>query len=199
MACLYESAYDPAYTYIAQDGESDIAFLSKLCHDACISLKATNNILVLFDQAAKGAISPVLEIIRGDLTYTNWRLMSGEAGTNYTSCRVSYIDPEKGNIEGLAFAEGFKDGRKGDRRLEISAKIYSKKEAEELAKMKLYSANKHGLSAQFSFPGDPALVAGTKVFLSGWGIWDGENIIKRAEHSIGSQGYITRIDLRRTG
>lgn len=52
MVCMYESAADPFYDRVEQIKTSDIEFLSTLCHNAGISLKATNRILVLFDQAA---------------------------------------------------------------------------------------------------------------------------------------------------
>ena len=50
MACMYLSNSDPSYSRVEQYKQSDIAFLSKLCHEAGISLKATNNLIVLFDQ-----------------------------------------------------------------------------------------------------------------------------------------------------
>lgn len=64
MACLYESASDPYYERVEQYKVSDIKFLSQLCHDAGISLKATNNILVLFDQADYEAKDPTFTVKR---------------------------------------------------------------------------------------------------------------------------------------
>ena len=42
MQCLYEAAADPFYKRLEQLKTSDIQFLSKLCKDAGISLKATD-------------------------------------------------------------------------------------------------------------------------------------------------------------
>lgn len=50
MTCMYLSNSDPFYGRVEQYKQSDIAFLSKLCHEAGISLKATNNLIVLFDR-----------------------------------------------------------------------------------------------------------------------------------------------------
>lgn len=50
MACMFLATKDPSYSRVEQRKQSDIAFLSKLCHEAGISLKATNNLIVLFDQ-----------------------------------------------------------------------------------------------------------------------------------------------------
>ena len=50
MTCMFLANSDPSYGRVEQYKQSDIAFLSKLCHEAGISLKATNNLIVLFDQ-----------------------------------------------------------------------------------------------------------------------------------------------------
>ena len=52
MACLYLVDQDPEYQRTEQFKTSDIAFLSGLCHGAGLSLKVTNHMLVVFDQAS---------------------------------------------------------------------------------------------------------------------------------------------------
>ncbi len=52
LSLMWEAAADPFYSRIEQVQTSDIAFLTKLCQNAGISLKATGQLLVLFDQAA---------------------------------------------------------------------------------------------------------------------------------------------------
>ena len=123
MRCMYESAYDPFYKRVEQRQESDIEFLSRLSHNAGISLKATNRIIVLFDQ-------------------------------------VTY-------------------------------------EAKTLAEKLLRLYNKYATSAIFTFPGNPALVAGITVELKGWGAFDGKYIITQAVHRVDDSGYTTQIKLRR--
>ena len=80
MTCMFESANDPYYARVEQISMSDIAFLSKLCHDAGISLKVTNKIMVLFDQAAYEAKPEVVTITRG-----------AELIPNISSCQVQLI------------------------------------------------------------------------------------------------------------
>lgn len=112
LGCFYEAAADPFYKRVEQLRTSDISFLSKLCQDAGISLKATDSQLVLFDQAAYEAKPPVMTIKRADAAkplaglYTKYKLSAGAAGTQYASCRVSYVDPSNGTcVEGTAQAE----------------------------------------------------------------------------------------------
>jgi len=197
MACLYESAADPSYERVEQYQESDIAFLSRLCHDAGISLKATNNIIVLFDQATYEAKPAVTTIKRGS-GYKKYKLSVGEADAQYSSCRVSYVDPGTGKcIEATAYVEDYKADRKNNQQLEIRAKVASIAAAKALAEKRLRLHNKYSKTATFTLPGNPDLVAGVTVMLSGWGAWDGKYIIKQAKHSVDSGGYEVQIRLRR--
>lgn len=161
MACLYESASDPYYERVEQYKVSDIKFLSQLCHDAGISLKATNNILVLFDQADYEAKDPTFTVKRGSGSYTKYDLSVGTADTKYTSCRVRYADPATGQvIEGTAYAEDYKADSKNNQQLEVTAKVASIAEAQTLAAKQLRLHNKYSRTATFTFPGDPSKVAG---------------------------------------
>ena len=180
MTCMYESAYDPFYKRVEQVDASDIDFLSRLCHDAGISLKATSSILVFFDQVAYEAKSPVITIQKGKAGgYTKYKLDVGAADSQYSSCRVSYVDPATGKC------------------IEATAKVSNKDEAKTLAEKHLRLHNKYCKSATFTFPGNPALVAGVTVELKGWGAFDGKYIITQAVHTAGKSGYTTQIKLRR--
>lgn len=198
MLCMFESAADPFYERLEQLKTSDIEFLSQLCHDAGISLKATNNILVLFDQAEYENQPPVMTIKRGVRGYTKWKLSSSTADTQYTSCRVSYVDPETGKcVEGIAKVEDYDDDAKDNQQLEVTAKVSSVGEAKTLAEKHLRLHNKYAKTASFTLPGEPDLVAGVTVTLEGWGAWDGKYIVSQAKHAAGNTGYTTQIQLRK--
>ncbi|MBQ7391126.1 MAG: hypothetical protein IJV73_00420, partial [Clostridia bacterium] len=136
-------------------------------------------------------------IERGDGTYSKWKLGSGEADTKYASCRVSYTDPETGDVlEAIAYAEGYDESDEGNQQYEVVEKIDSISEAQERAAMHLRLKNKYEYTASFTFPGDPTLLAGNTVELKGWGAWDGKYIIKQAKHTVSKSGYTTQISLR---
>lgn len=197
MSCMYESAIDPYYARIEQVTMSDIAFLKQLCQNAGISLKATNKIIVLFDQATYEAKPAVFTIKKGSGVYTKYKLRSGAADKEYASCRVSYIDPlSKETIQAAAYVEDYNPKDKNNQRLEITAKVNSIGEAQTLARKMLRLKNKYEYTAIFTLPGNPDLLAGVTVMLSGWGAWDGKYIIKQAKHSISKSGYSTQIRLR---
>lgn len=195
LVCLFESDSDPFYERVEQRKTSDSAFLAKLCKDAGISLKATNGALVLFDQAKYEAQAPVLTIRKGAKGgYISASLTTGAADHQYGSCRVSYVDPGSGKcIEGVYSSSEEQTGQC----LEISAKVKDEGEAKALAEKRLRLHNKLTRFAAFTFPGNPALVAGVTVQLEGWGGWDGKYIVKQAVHTVNSSGYTTKITTRR--
>lgn len=208
LSCLYEAAADPFYKRTEQVKTSDIAFLSRLCKDAGISMKATDSQLVLFDQAAYEAMPPVMTIKMADIgspgdnttplagAYAKYRLSAGAAATQYASCRVSYVDPSTGKcIEGTAQAED-SDAESGQC-LEVSAKVGSIGEARALARKLLRLHNKLERTAVITLPGNPALVAGVTVTLEGWGGWSGKYIISQARHTVSASGYTVQVRLRR--
>jgi len=194
MTCMFESDVNPYYVRVEQYQTSNIAFLSALCHNAGLSLKVTNSMIVIFKQEAYEAKSPVVTISKGDGTYEKYKLSMGSADTQYGSCRVTYVDPAGGCIVGTATADS-KDSKSGQC-LEISSKVSSVAEANTLAAKMLRLHNKYEKSAQFTLPGNPTLVAGLTVVLKGWGGWNGKYIIKTAKHTV-SNGYTTQITLRR--
>jgi phage protein D len=195
MSCMYESANNPTYKRREQIKMSDIKFLSGLCRDAGISLKATGDALVLFDQAGYEAKGAVLTIKRNSKAYIKYRLSSGEADTLYASCRVSYAG-SAGKIEGTAYAEDYNAKDKNNQRLEVTAKVSSIAEAKELAAKKLRLHNKHEKTADFTLPGNPDIVAGVTVTLEGWGMWSGKYMVSQSRHSVSGSGYTTQIKIR---
>lgn len=199
MICMYESANNPFYARVEQVKTSDVVFLSRLCHDAGISLKATNHILVFYDQAEYEAKGEVFTIRRGGGAYTKYKLDVGSADTQYTSCRVSYVDPATGKcIEGISRIEDYNASAKNNQRLEITAKVKDKDEAKKLAEKHLRLHNRYSKTASISLPGNPNLVAGVNVRLKGWGGWDGKYIITQAKHTVtGTGGYTVQIKLCR--
>nr|WP_300184666.1 SH3 domain-containing protein [uncultured Agathobaculum sp.] len=198
MACLYESANDPYYERVEQFQTSDIGFLSQLCHDAGISLKITNNIVVLFDQVEYEKKNPSFTVKRGDGSYTKYDLSVGKADSEYTSCRVRYANPNTGSvIEGIAYVEDYKEDSDDNQQLEVTAAVSSIAEAQALAEKRLRLHNKYSKTATFTFPGDPDKIAGVTAVLIGWGSFDGKYIIKQSKHTLNHSGYTTQVSMRR--
>ena len=196
MGCIYLSSKDPYFDRVEQVKTSDMDFLLELCHNAGLSLKASDGNIVLFDQADFEANPPVLTLTKGGGGYETYKLSTGSANTQYASCHVRYLDPGTGTlIEGYAEAEG--EDAKSGQCLEISAKVADAGEANFLAAKQLRLRNKHERTAVFKLPGNIDLVAGVVVELKGFGAWNGLYIVKQARHIVNdSGGYTTQITLR---
>lgn len=197
MGVLFESGYNPRYSRVEQYQTSDIAFLQKLCHNAGCSLKATNNILVVFDQAAYEGKKEVRKIRFGEEGgYIKYKLSTG-TNNCYTSCRVYYTTTSGAVISATEYAENYNENSDNQQCLQVCQRVSSKAEAQELAHKLLRLHNKFEITGTFTFPGDPKLAAGNTVELCDFGFGDGKYIVKTAKHSISSSGYTTQVTLRK--
>ena len=197
MGVLFESGYNPRYSRVEQYQTSDIVFLQKLCHNAGCSLKATNNILVVFDQAAYEGKKAVRKIRFGEEGgYTKYKLSTG-TNNCYTSCRVYYTTTSGTVISATEYAENYNENSDNQQCLQVCQRVSSKAEAQELAHKLLRLHNKFEITGTFTFPGDPKLAAGNTVELCDFGFGDGKYIVKTAKHSISSSGYTTQVTLRK--
>lgn len=199
LGCMYLSTKDPYYARREQYQISDIKFLSKLCHEAGISLKVTGRMLVLFDQASFEAKKKVRTFEKGDGSYISFKFNTGKADTDYASCRVSYVDPATGRcIEGMATVEEYDPESEDNQQLEVTAAVASIGEAEKLAAKYLRLYNKYAKTVSFTLPGDPGMLSGLTIELKGFGAFDGRYIIKQSRHEASNAGYKTTITCRAT-
>ena len=197
MGVLFESGFNPRYSRVEQYQTSDIAFLQKLCHNAGCSLKATNNILVVFGQAAYEGKKAVRKIRFGEEGgYIKYKLSTG-TNNCYTSCRVYCTTTSGAVISATEYAENYNESSDNQQCLQVCQRVSSKAEAQELAHKLLRLHNKFEITGTFTFPGDPKLAAGNTVELCDFGFGDGKYIVKTAKHSISSSGYTTQVTLRK--
>lgn len=196
LASMYLSEYNPLIAREEQTEESDIEFLSRLAHNAGLSVKATNNMLVVFDQMTYEKLEPVAVFKRGDGSYSKYKLNTTQADTQYASCRVCYVNPKGELIEGIAYVTDYDAEAKNNQQLEIRQKVEDIAEAKRLAAKLLRLHNKYTKTASLTVPGAPELVAGVTVSLKGFGAWSGRYMVKQSKHTISGNGYVTQITLR---
>ncbi len=199
MTTQFLAKKDPEYKRVEQYRCSDIDFLQQLCHDAGLSLKCTDGKIVIFDQQEYEGKDAVWTTALGDASYIKYSLSLGQAGTQYASCRVSYVGPDGKAIEGIAYVKDYDAKSKTNQQLEIYAPVTSKAEAKELAAKKLRQFNKYERQVQFTYPGDPGKVAGLTFNADKLGPWAGKYIVKQSKHTVsGSGGYTTQVTGRHT-
>ena len=197
MKSQFLAKKDPEYKRVEQYRCSDIDFLSQLCHDAGLSLKCTDGKLVIFDQKEYEGKDSAWTVTKDDKSYIKWSHTLGQAGTQYASCRVSYVGPNGKPIEGIAYVKDYDAKSKTNQQLEVYAPVTSKTEAKELAAKKLRLHNKFERQVGFTYHGDPGKVAGLTFETKSFGPWDGKYIVKQAKHTVtGSGGYTTQVSGR---
>ena len=197
LKCMYESSINPSYGRVEQSKQSDIKLLERLCKDAGLSLKATDKMIVIFDQGKFEKKAPVRTITKGK-DYISYSLRTSTAGTQYTSCRVSWSDPLTAKkIEGVARVEDYDEEAKNNQQLEVKAKVASAGEAKAIAEKRLRLHNKFSKTGKFTLPGEPVLLAGNTVQLAKWGAFDGKYLISQAVHKVDGKGYTTTAQIRR--
>lgn len=79
----------------------------------------------------------------------------------------------------------------------IKKRCSSLQEAERIAKAKLRQLNLRQTSGNLTVVGNPLLMAGECIDLQNFGSFDGKFFIEQAEHTIGSGGYTTSLQVRR--
>ena len=196
MSCLYEAAQNPYYSRVEQFQTGNIEFLYGLCRSAGISVKVYNGMIILFDQAAYERRNVIKTIRCKDGTYEKYKLTTGKADTEYTSCRVSYTRASGEYIEAIAYVEDYEDGKDSNQQLEVTAACTNTGEALRLAEKHLRLHNKFQRQATFTLPGNTTVASGATVQLNDFGLWSGKYIIEEAKHSVSRKGYTTQIKMR---
>lgn len=85
---------DPYYDRVDQTRESDLKFLSRLCQDVGLSIKVTDEKLVIFDQHFYENRPPVKTITLGQSDVLSWDFEIVQSET-YKSVTVIWRDPKK--------------------------------------------------------------------------------------------------------
>lgn len=215
---LYDSQENPSYDRQDQKAESNLAFLSRLCRDAGLSIKVTDDMIVIFDQASYEKKAPVKTLALGVSDILSWDFESQQSET-YKRCTISYrnpkekkkasaggypsdeydIDavPEKQNPAVMTYSYVDPNADDDGQEYQVKKRATSIDEAKRIAKATLRKLNLRKMTGSLSLVGDPSLVAGVVINLKGFGSFDGNFIIESASHTVGTSGYTTAISVRR--
>lgn len=217
MQLNFSSKDNPTLERVEQTEQSDLAFLDKLCQDNGLSLKVTDNQIVIFDMADMEATEPSLIFVRPTmkgldtsvsidvnsndmnsestlkrLKPTSWRFTSSVRDV-YKSCTVEHSQGKKKAKISATFTDPNKTEGK---MLLVKKDVKSVEEAERMARKELREKNKDEVTGSITCMGDTNLSAGLTVTVKGFGKFDGKYILSQVKHSLGS-GYTCSVDLRR--
>lgn len=193
LKLMYLATSVPKYKRKEQVQQSDIVFLQKLCKAAGLALKVTTMNVVIYDAEEYDSKPPIKTIKYGSGDYLSYKLGTSLHDTAYTSCHVSYTDPDSKETIESTYTPDSTEGT--GQVLEVNEKVSSTSEAQELAKKRLREKNTQQYTASFTMIGDVQLVAGATVMLKGFQKFDRKYKITKAAHKL-TGGYTTQIDLK---
>lgn len=187
---LYYDAPEIEYSRRDQHDETDLAFLDRLCIEEGLSLKVTDQQLVIFSEeraestAALGTYAPE--------TVESWRLTT-QAHDVFAACTVAYTDPDTGKTLEYTFRDpNVTDGKTK----KLPRRVDSLAAAERLAKKELRLANKHETTGSITVRGEPQNYAGGNITLADFGLFSGKYAIESVTHSVGN-GYTQALEIRK--
>lgn len=178
-------AYDAPTIKVAvleQSGATDSAFLETVCKDYGLSLKVYSSKLVVFDRETYKKKPAVKTIDKADML--NYTFNTTLAGT-YTGGELVYTNAAGEEIS-------YKTGT-GPRILKSNVSANTAAEAKLKLDAAIAEANHGETTLSFATIGQPTLVAGQTVNITGLGRANGKYYIDKATHSVG-EAYTTSFE-----
>lgn len=177
---------------VTQAGEPDLAFLKRLAEDYGYAFSVREETLVFHELAALEVQAPTLTLGRDRIT--DFRL-TDKTRRVYQACEVSYQDPAtKKTISHRVEAAGIRTGDV----LKRKVRVESPADAERKAQALLDKANGLKTTGSITIPGEPRLVAGANINLTGLGVLSGAYQVTKSTHSLQrGSGYSTSAEVKR--
>ena len=181
----------PALERVEQQRSSDLAFATRLCHDAGLFIRVSDGALWVGTRAALVAEADQVDVPAW--TATGWRFVQ-RTYARYRACEARYHDPKKKRlVVRTVKAAGVSAGEV----LRVNRRAKTAAEADRIARAALAEANREGETGEVSLPGRPDLVSGLVARLDGYGggRFDRNWLIAEAEHAYTRTGYTTTLRL----
>ena len=167
---------------VEQSGATDSSFIENICKDYGLSLKVYSNKLVIFDREKYKEKAAVRTISKDDmLNYTFNTTLTG----TYTGGELVYTNKDGKEIT-------YKTGS-GPRILKSNVSAETAAEAKRKLDAAIAEANHGETTLSFSTMGQPSLVAGQTINITGLGVANGKYYIDKATHTVGA-AYTTAFE-----
>lgn len=191
------------FTRVTQNREHDLEFLRRISDEYGHAFAIRDSQLVftrLYDIEKR---EPVFSIDRTDLLSYSMR---DKTSNTFKKAVVKYHDPADKELKQFEQTENVNaDGdaitdTTAEDTLEVRTKAETPQQAELKAKAAMYRANSTQQEGTLAVIGNPILVAGNNIELTGMGTLSGKFHIVESSHSFdGSGGYTTGLSVKRVG
>ena len=128
---------------------------------------------------------------------TSWSFKTSSSDTGYTEAKSVYTDPKQGKTH-TAIVEADRSGEEpddADKSITLDSRTESPADAARKAKAKLQEKNEKENTCSIDILGYPKLYAGQVISLTGFGVFAGNFLVKKATHKFSSSGYTTSLEL----
>lgn len=193
LKLMYEAHDNPQYKRKEQVQTSDIKFLQGLCHAAGMALKVTTMTIVIYDAAEYDGKPAIKTFTKGSSDIISYKFGTKLTDTAYTSCHVSYTDPDTKETIEYTYTPDSSIGT--GQVLEVNEKVSSTEEAKTLAKKRLREKNTQEYTGSLKVVGDVSLVAGVTIKVKGFQQFDRKYKVTQARHSL-LNGYTVDLSLK---
>lgn len=190
----YTAPENPYFGRIDQKQESSLEFLARIVHKAGLAIKIVNGAIAIYNEvdAEKEEASFTVDRVGG--TVLSWRFRTQSVDT-YKSCEVTYFDNKTKQVfRGTAKAAG-EDDPSGQVLRISNERVESDADALTLAEKKLRDSNKREVTGSLTCIGDPRMLDGVVLSVTGFGTFDGKYRIAKSTHTVDSGGYTSAVDL----
>ncbi|MEN6372224.1 MAG: hypothetical protein ABFD64_09460 [Armatimonadota bacterium] len=190
---LYSARNNPEYKRIDQKSKSDLAFLQDLGDREGLRVKVSDGKLIIFSQADYDSNAAIDTYRWLDPRVTGYSFTSGVTSA-YSKAKIKYRDPRSKKMIECVYTPP--DAPETGQTLRINERCSSLAEAERVEKNRLAAKNRGIKGARLDLVGDPRLVAGQNIKVTGYGSkCDGSYAIEEATHSLWP--YTTSLGLRK--
>jgi phage protein D len=193
IGLVYNSKLDVNFLYLAQQHESDMELLKRVCvkYGVTMSLKSGKDGLTVVIVDPGKPINPIsnikYEIKRESVTSFSF---SDEAVQGTGGAHTQYFDPNK--------KEAIRVDINGDGGEHVIRTVGVQQSAAAHIQGKKNDEKKNEIKNSLTLPGNPQLLSGVLANLMGWSHNDGEWLICESKHTLDVPGgYKTEITLRR--
>jgi len=188
---------------VTQNRETDLGFLRRISEDYGHVFSVRDNQLVFSQMYELEKGEAVVSIDRTDLKDYDFK---DKTSSTFKGAKVKYKEPKTGKVveatlDSNVNAEGqeITDTTTEDT-LEIRAKAENTKQAELQAKAGLYRSNSIQKEGHITVIGNPLLVAGNNIEVTGMGEFSGKYHIISSTHTFDKgAGYTTSIEIKLVG
>jgi uncharacterized protein len=195
---------------VTQDRETDLGFLKRIAGDYGYVFSVRDSQLIFTDVFEIEKAGVVTKIDRTQIVSYSVKDSTKDTAA---SAAVSYSDPDSAEevdfeysedqLEGYGVQDDFSDGARSfgkSDRFKVEKRVENTQQAERVAKTALHSANSRQVTANLELPGDPKLMAGANIELTGMRKHSGKYQLQQVSHTFSrSSGYTCSLDCNKIG